>query len=233
MMANKQSDEGITLHVWATYTDSTGSDKTATKAADNKVVVNRENRTPEFREGGDKPVMQATRSVAENTMAVSTDDDTAEDGDTDDNIGMPVNATDMSVPTDTLTYTLAGRDAAMFRVRQDNPITTEANEGGQIEVGAGTMLDYEKKKSYMVMLTATDPSLASATIDVTINVMDEDEPPDFTTDGPFKKDIRENPSSLRIETFRATDPDRPQRTVYWELAEAAVSVDGVEVASTG
>ena len=158
------SDEGIMLHVWATYTDSTGSDKTATEAADYKVVVNRENRTPEFREGGDKPVMQATRSVAENTMAGSTDDDTAADGDTADNIGIPVNATDMSVPTDTLTYTLAGRDAAMFRVRQDNPTTENANEGGQIEVGAGTMLDHEKKKSYMVMVTATDPSLASATI---------------------------------------------------------------------
>ena len=176
-------------------------------------------------------MMQTTRSIAENTMAVSTDDDTAAD-DTADNISMPVNATDMSVPTDTLTYTLAGRDAAMFRVRQDNPNTPDANEGGQIEVGAGTMLDYEKKNSYMVMVTATDPSLASATIDVTINVMDEDEPPDFTTDGPFKKDIRENPSSLRIETFRATDPDRPQRTVYWELAQAAVTVEAVEVAST-
>ena len=47
---------------------------------------------------------------------------------------------------------------------------------------AGTKLDYEtKKKSYMVTVTATDPSLASCTtIDVTINVTDVNEPPEFT-----------------------------------------------------
>ena len=46
-----------------------------------------------------------------------------------------------------MTYTLGGKDAALFRVRKDT---------GQIEVGDGTKLDYEKKNSYMVTITATD-----------------------------------------------------------------------------
>ena len=146
-------------------------------------------------------------------MALSTDDDTADDA--ADNIGMPVTATDMSGTTpDTLTYTLAGRDAAMFRVRQDDPDTTDANEGGQIEVAADTDLDYETKKSYMVTVTATDPSLASATIDVTINVTDVNEAPEIAGEDDLTKEFKENSTST-IETFRATDPEK--RPVYWSL----------------
>ena len=56
------------LYVRATYTDGEGSTDAWGKA-DNVVVVNRTNQAPEFREGGDKPVMQATKSVDENTKA--------------------------------------------------------------------------------------------------------------------------------------------------------------------
>ena len=49
-----------------------------------------------------------------------------------------------------MTYTLEGADAASFTVRQDNPGTVEVDEGGQIEVGAGTKLDYETKQTYTV-----------------------------------------------------------------------------------
>ena len=55
-------------------------------------------------------------------MALSADDD-ASTNETDDNIGMLRSRPPTSAgPTaDTLTYTLAARDAAMFRVRQDDP----------------------------------------------------------------------------------------------------------------
>ena len=151
-----------------------------------------------------------------------------------DNIGMPVMATDLSGSTpDTLTYTLAGRDAAMFRVRQDDPDTDGANEGGQIEVGADTKLDYETKKSYMVTVTATDPSLASATIDVTINVTDVNEPPEIAGEDDLTKEFRENSTST-IETFRATDPER--RPVYWSLKEndgGSPMTDSSTISSSG
>ena len=217
------------LHVQATYIDSFAPTTvtTARGKADNPIVLNMENRVPEFREGGEKPVMQATRSVAENTMAVSTDDETDANGDTTDDVGDPVMATDLSVPADTLTYTLGGPDASLFRVRQDDPATADTNEGGQIEVGADTKLDYEKKKSYMVTVTATDPSLASATIDVTINVTDVNEPPDIAGEDDITDEFQENSTST-IETFRATDPER--RTVYWSLTPPTTLPDGVEVA---
>ena len=43
----------------------------------------------------------------------------------------------------------------MFRVR----------DNGQIEVAAGTMLDYETKNTYRVTVMAEDPLGASASID--------------------------------------------------------------------
>ena len=61
-----------------------------------------------------------------------------------------------------LTYTLGGPDKDSFEIEDSS---------GQITVGADTELDYESnKKTYMVTVTATDPSQAMTTIDVTINV---------------------------------------------------------------
>ena len=58
-------------------------------------------------------------------------------------------------------------------------------------MGAGTKLDYESsKKTYMVTVTATDPSQATATIEVTIMVMDVNEAPEFTTEGDFTEAFR-------------------------------------------
>ena len=75
---------------------------------------------------------------------------------------------------DRLTYTLTGPDAGSFKIDR----TT-----GQISVGDETKLDYEAKKTYTVWVTATDPSLASDTITVTINVLDVDEAPEIMKRG--------------------------------------------------
>ena len=72
---------------------------------------------------------------------------------------------------DLLTYTLGGPDKDSLRNRRQI-------DRGQIEVGADTELDYESnKKTYMVTVTATDPSQAMTTIDVTIMVIDVNEGP--------------------------------------------------------
>ena len=67
------ADTPVTFYVWATYTDSIGS-TSATAMAANVVVVNQENRAPEFKLN-DKVITATTRMVAENTDALSTDDD--------------------------------------------------------------------------------------------------------------------------------------------------------------
>ena len=79
-------------------------------------------------------------------------------------------ATDPDPNAEDLTYTLGGADAAKFRVRAN----------GQIEVGSGTMLDYEIKTTYMVTVKAEDSFGSSSSIDVTINVTPVDEAPDVS-----------------------------------------------------
>ena len=198
------SNVGQCLQATATYTDSNGSGKTTSKASAKPVVDNLDNALPEFKEGGDKPVMQATRYIIENagddatvvanlngTTAVSTSDQ--------------VMAIDPNGAVDVLTYTLGGRDKDSFDIASDT---------GRITVKTGTKLDYEKKNSYMVTVTATDPSLAFATIDVTINVVDVNEPPEIAGEDGTAKEFRENSTST-IQTFSAKDPEG--RQVYWSI----------------
>ena len=93
-----------------------------------------------------------TREVAENTAAGL-------------NVGAPVTA--MDADNDTLIYSLGGTDMASFDI---DPAT------GQIMVGDGTMLDYEgSQMTYMVTVTATDPSGALGTVAVTVMVTNVDE----------------------------------------------------------
>ena len=93
----------------------------------------------------------ATRSAAENAA-----------GGTD--IGGAVSASDAD--GDSLTYSLGGTDAASF--------TMDAATG---QLRVRDPLDYESRASYSVTVTATDPSGASDSIEVSVNVTDADEPP--------------------------------------------------------
>ena len=91
------------------------------------------------------------RSVAENTVA-------------GESIGAAVTATDDD--DDILTYSLGGMDAASFAI---------VAAGGQLQTKAA--LNHETKASYEVRVTATDPSLATDSITVTIRVTDVTEAP--------------------------------------------------------
>ena len=102
---------------------------------------------------GDLPVfadgVTATRSVEDNSVEGT-------------NVGMPIAASDAN--DNALTYTLGGADATLFTIEEDT---------GQIKVGAGATLDYEaEKNTFAVDVTATGSSGASATINVTIAVID-------------------------------------------------------------
>ena len=119
-------------------------------------------------------------------------------------MGSVVTATDPDPNADPLTYTLEGTDASKFRVR----------DNGQIEVGAGTKLDYETKQTYMVTVMAEDSFGDSASIMVTITVTDVNEGPDITGE-----DTIEHPENRTssVETYRASDPERAG-TITWSLA---------------
>ena len=153
-----------------------------------------ENRAPSFADGA-----STTRSIAENTAANT-------------NIGSAVAATDPD--DDTLTYTLGGTDAAMFRINSTN---------GQLKTRAA--LDYETKTSYTVTITVSDSELTD-TIDVTVNVTDVDEnrAPSFADGTSTTRSIAENtgPGQDIGSAVSATDPDDDTLTYILGGTDAAM-----------
>ena len=107
------------------------------------------NQAPTFSEGS-----RTSRSLDENTAGTN-------------DIGNPVTATDNDGGT--LDYRLAGTDAASFDL--------DANDG-QLETRSGETYDYEEKASYEVTVRVEDGQGGSNTIEVTINLRDETEPPE-------------------------------------------------------
>ena len=204
------ADDGILTAV-ASYTDGHGPDKSEEGAASSMVAEDTRNRAPVFEDqdvetDGDQNE-STTRKVTENTKALAgSDDDDAADA-TDgagDNVGSVITATDPDPNTEDLIYTLDGADADKFRVRSN----------GQIEVGAGTKLDYEIKDTYMVTVIAEDSFGESASIMVTINVTDMDEAPDVTGDD--MAEYAENGTGP-VATYTAVDPEGADIT-SWTLA---------------
>ena len=80
-------------------------------------------------------------------------------------IGAPVRATDLD--DDQLVYRLGGADAAAFEL--DAP-------SGQLQTLPAHVYDYEQQARYEVTVVATDTHGAAATVEVTILIIDLDEP---------------------------------------------------------
>ena len=121
-------------------------------------VENPANAAPKFSDDQDPntPGKQAdaTRSVAENVK--------------DMNVGDPVTASDKD---DKLIYSLSGADAASFTIVSG----LKGDGGGEGQIKTAVKLDYETNDSYMVVVTATDPSGATDTVNVNISVLNEDD----------------------------------------------------------
>ena len=215
-------DVGETLAAVAMYTDGEGDSKLARGQAANDTDEDTRNKAPMFEDQdseteGDQS--ESTTIMVEENKEADTSDDAAADAATD-NIGSPINANDPDPNADPLIYTLSGADAGLFRVRQDDTTTTDADEGGQIEVAAGTELDHESRTSYMVTLTAEDSFGASDTIMVTIMVTDMDEAPEImegglAITGPSATDYAENGTGM-VYTYSAVGPDAASAT--WRLS---------------
>ena len=189
---------GKCLRAIATYKDDFGTaDETATGTADATVQASHaDNSAPKFPDQdavtpGDQSD-STSRSVAENTKAGQP-------------IEAPVGAEDADSGTagrmDLLLYALSGADAASFGIdRKTGQLKTKAD------------LDYETKNTYTVVVTATDPSGASDTITVTINVTDENDGATITGSKSFN--YAEN-GTEPVATFTATDQDGDE--IKWSL----------------
>ena len=106
-------------------------------------------------------------------------------------IGAPVISHDAD--GDLLIYTLGGPDAALFDISKNS---------GQLKTKAS--LNYEARKSYAVIVTATDPSGAAVRIPVTINVTNRDDPAEIA--GSSSIDFAENGTGP-VGTFAVYDQD--------------------------
>ena len=148
-----------------------------------------------------------TREVAENTAAGQP-------------VGDPVAATDDE--NDSLTYTLGGTDAASFDI----------DSNGQIKVR--DTLDYESGTiTYNVTVSVTDGKdpagnaedspVEDATIDVTINVTDVNEPPEFDASNIATREVAENTATDTPfgDAFPATDPENDALTYSLGGTDAA------------
>ncbi len=109
------------------------------------------------------PVFPDQDFHTEDDQSDSTSRDVPENTPAGRSIGPPVSAIDDD--GDLLIYTLTGPDAGSFRIgRRDGQLTTRAP------------LNFEARSTYSVVVTAIDPFGAMDSIDVTINVTDEDDP---------------------------------------------------------
>ena len=206
-------DVGMYLRAMVTYTYQGGAPRKTGVSDAVQVQTSRENQAPKFKEGA-----RTFRVVAEDVAALDTDDSTDDStvAADDDNIGSPVEATDAN--GDTVTYTLRGADASLFRIRSN----------GQLEVKG--KLDHETDSSHTITVMANDGSggsNATASITVTIYVTDADEAPKIRdrvasrADGQRTVTYPENGTGY-VARFTASDPEGAM-PVAWSRTTAAVS----------
>ena len=207
------ADEGMYLRATVTYSDKFGADKTASAVSANVVEAKTlSNAAPSFAEQDDDettPYIEVTRSVAENT-ATSTA------------IGKAVSALDAD--GDILFYELL--DTPDLEDEGDDARFTIDSLSGQIRVGKVLGADDREPEDedstslpgspvlpvgeeaggvgnseYVLRVRVSDPSTASATVNVIVTVTNVNEPPHFVDEAP--------PTVLRVDEIPdEEDPDR-------------------------
>ena len=235
------ADEGYYLRASVTYRDAFGPDKTAYKVTPNKVEERTvANAAPSFADqdddnGEDVAVegIQINREVDENTPANT-------------NIGKPVSASDGD--NDVLVYTLGGEVTIGGDQVDATTLFSVSSSTGQLKTKAA--LDFENTagnpadNNYAVTVTATDPSGASATETVTIELKDVNEAPKFEEGDnvPAVLNVVENTSTLRVgatgdtgldgTAYNADDEDATQTVADGTDAEteanAALTLSGAD-----
>ena len=191
-------DTGAYLRATATYRDAVApdSDETVIGTSTNAVLA-----TPATQNAPEFASATMNREVVENSPGTTV-------------VGPPVLAMDPDM-TDTLTYKLGGPDAGSFEIINDM--------SGQITVKLGRMLDYETKRTYTVEVTATDTTMLTDMVTVTIMVVDMNEAPDqpeelfggLAITGPTSMDYEEGMTAA-IGTYVAVGPVAGMAT--WSLS---------------
>ena len=203
--------ENATLPVCATGTDAGDSMFLVTQAA--VEIEAADNTAPKFRDDQDANTpgdqADADRSVPENVKGA--------------NVGDPVTAND----GDKLIYSLSGADASSFTIVSG----LKGRGEGEGQIKTAVKLDYETKDMYMVVVTATDPSGATDTINVNIEVTDADDKTVVTIVNMMDEEIDYDEGGTDpVATLSAADQDDDE--IDWSLSnddasKFKISDDGV------
>ena len=126
------------------------------------------------------------RNLVENTAA-------------NQNVGLPITATDAD--GDSLTYTFSGPDMDRF---------TFISSTAQIRTRSGQTYDYETHQLFVVRVTADDGNGGTTTATVVIRVRDLAEPPS----APRLTSQQVNPTSMALSWTPPSDTGRPDITGY-------------------
>ena len=244
-----EADEGMYLRATVTYSDKFGAGKTASAVSARRVEAKTlSNAAPSFADqdrNKDTPYIDIVRSVRENTAVGRP-------------VGRRVSATDAD--DDILFYELldtpdledndgAARftiDSASGQMRVGKVLG--ADDGEREDEGPTTLTAVPgapDNNQYVLRVRASDPSTASATVNVIISVPNENEPPAFDEDVPTVLRVRENEVPLVLkfvdgegndsrvdeDTFDVTDQDGDVPTptysvsgadsMYFEISDAA------------
>ena len=149
------------------------------------------NSAPTFDDGADTS-REFDETIGDATVTTASD------------IGAAITATDTDTG-DTLEYTLGGTDAAKFGI-----ISTS----GQIQTKVDETYSYETKTSYDVTVTVEDGNGGSATIDVMLNVVNQDEPPLRPAAPMVSGPASNSTTSLRVVMTAPDNSGRPPITRY-------------------
>ena len=187
-------DETVTVTV--TYQDghlNLGGEVTETETS-LAILARGANQAPQFLDDNQQVETVRSREIAENAASVTP-------------LGDPISATDDNPIGDTnnLVYTLSGTDARFFTINSGSGLLSTA-----------AMFDYEdpanRDHRYTVRVTATDPSDASKTITVNIDVTNEDEAPVIEGDDPAP--FEEGGTGI-VARYTATDPEG--QPIVWSI----------------
>ena len=189
----QEAEIGKFLRMTVEYTDSYGGNKSATADTAAIDTAPATNKHPSFADA------TTTREVAENTSAGQ-------------NIGDPVTATHAD-SVGTLVYALDATGASNFDIDSFT---------GQLKTK--TVFDYEiDDTSYTVTVSASDgmdsysnaDTAVDSSIDVTINVTDVNEPPQFAADAAIVLEVSEDTTiGVGIGEYEAFDPDAGDVVTY-------------------
>ena len=227
-----EADEGMYLRATVTYSDKFGAGKTASAVSAMRVEARTlSNAAPRFVDWRGDEVTTVTLRVSENTAVDRPVGRRVSAKDADDHILFYelLDTPDLEDDDGVARFTI---DSASGQIRVGKVLGADAGEtededskdlGGSPALPEEEDADEKDNSEYVLRVRASDPSTASATVNVIVRVSEVNEPPTFNDGVPTVLRVRENEdptirsgdddSEVDKDTFAVTDQDGDATTV--------------------